>query len=1592
MVDQNCLYRIISRTDPSKAIEIAGNIAGDREGNHCIATNVSNSAKQAFSIVRNEDGTYCIRSFFNPQCVLTYYPYEDAEDEYLYLWLAPIHPNTSYPGLCHYYLEDLGNGTLLVKAAAHTAHCLHPSHYLEEGDYRCDLCPNGEGAIWKWVLERIDKEILTSPLSLPDSSTGMGYRFVNASNPSLAIGLDSTLTECASLTIRPNNYSAEQLFIMRSLGSGVYCFLSYSNSQVALTAFTLNYRGMVGGAPYQAASNQKWTLVGAGNGSYKLVSYADSTWKLDTSGPAVIEGVPGILWANANSDSQRWLLEEVTSGFDMSGLGNDDTLCRIKNAGKPNLVFQFDSEELVSGYRVKPVSVAASSSQIFFVGYDAFFSAVIHWSANPGYVLTAAGEARDNLILASTESSSSLQGWMLYLAERNTYRMWLNGDEGTLLLGTNADYPAIGVDCALRPCEERRNSASDPDDYGSTWDRQTWSIEEIDLLKQRDGKVFQLRNAANPQLVAQFDSTTPSDGDSIHLKYDSADQSQLFTMRVNENGTVTFLSYANSDVALEATGFSDNGGVRGKTANSSAAQTWRLFLATGGAYRIVNAQNPLYVLDSTGTPPQYNSQLVMWSHNDTDAQQWILEEVANDGGQTEPEAVVRLRSYCTPSLVAQLDAATPAANVGFTMAEPDGGNDQLFRMIRHSDDTYSFVCMVEGASNTLFALTAPQYSLGASAMCTSYAGGSINSNQKWRLVGCGDGIVHLLNCGNLDYMLDTQGSITAVSSDCIVYTRNNGTTQRWIIEYYDPTNPNPSIYAGEYDSISETESYRIRNVSNPKLVLQLDDVSTNAFVTEAYQLDDSEYRQFTIRDNLNGSYSFLSVASPTIALTYDSSTSRVVGATDQGLSTQCWNLVRLGEGSYHLKNVASGTLLLDAATNNWCASEHDQCTLTSNDGGNRQRWIIEMVQEEESGGGDEPEPGDTGEWETLPLAYRIRNVSNTSLIMQFDSSTPTDGVGTSVDVPDGGYNQLFTIHPNSDGTCSIRSLANDAIALTATLPHADYATIKGKTYTGASNQHWKIARQSTGDYRILNADNNSWMLDTRGGPSYAGAECIQWTQNTGTTQRWTLEPVVIDEDAQTPVGTLSAIRLKNLSNQSVVAQVDSDTPASGTAIVMRTPDDTDKQVFTVANLSGESCNLLSYAAPTLAMTASGLSTNAPIYAVTLNSASNQTWKLIMQTDGSYHIFCGTSSQMLDTTGTPTTSTSSCVLWYDNSGTTQKWLVEPVKYVEGGDEPEPGDTGEWETLPLAYRIRNVSNTSLIMQFDSSTPTDGVGTSVDVPDGGYNQLFTIHPNSDGTCSIRSLANDAIALTATLPHADYATIKGKTYTGASNQHWKIARQSTGDYRILNADNNSWMLDTRGGPSYAGAECIQWTQNTGTTQRWTLEPVVIDEDAQTPVGTLSAIRLKNLSNQSVVAQVDSDTPASGTAIVMRTPDDTDKQVFTVANLSGESCNLLSYAAPTLAMTASGLSTNAPIYAVTLNSASNQTWKLIMQTDGSYHIFCGTSSQMLDTTGTPTTSTSSCVLWYDNSGTTQKWLVEPVKYVENENTNNENRQMPYLL
>ncbi len=1017
----------------------------------------------------------------------------------------------------------------------------------------------------------------------------------------------------------------------------------------------------------------------------------------------------------------------------------------------------------------------------------------------------------------------------------------------------------------------------------------------------------------------------------------------------------------------------------------------------GVPYRIVSVSNSSVVAQFDADSPSVGEKGTIDRPDNTSGQVFTFAK-AEDG-------TYYIRSYHDPSLLLTADSLSVRGGVSAQYAS--SSKAQTWKLEQQSDGTYHIV----SASNSAYMLdtTGSTTQKGASLIMWFNNNGA---TQKWTFEEVDPAKI----TGALDVPEDgSTYSLVSVSNSGVVAQAKGGTAAAGAgVEMAAPVEGNLA-QAFQFDQQADG-TYILRSAADTGLVLTADSLSYRGGVSLRTETSATNQR-WILQKQSDGTWCLLSVANTSFILDVNGSSVKAGAAAimwaKNGGATQKWTLRQVD-----VKTPDSGD---SDDNNNGGNSDDSGDNGNSGDGGDSGS--------DDNGGnnggnggndsGSDDEPTTPVVPEGFPSSangtlYRIVNVDNANTVVQLNSDVPSSDVSAVMATKSDASNQLFRFTYNENGTYTITSAANPDLYLTA-----NSLTYRGSVGAWAADsskaQTWKLEKQSDGTWHIVSTANTAFMLDVNGSTVKAGASVIMWANNNGNTQKWTLEavtPATLEEpedpnagedDNTNPGGnddsgdenggsdngnsdnsgdngttpdatTTDVYRIVNVANPNMVVQLDGSSPSSGTSAIVTTKSTSATQYFTLGENADGTVFLRSYYDSSLVLTANSLSYRGSVGVSTASSSKAQTWILDEQSDGTYHIVSATNKiWMLDTNGAYPVSGAACIMWANNGGNTQKWTLEKVdaSTITGAKTaPEAG---------VAYYITSVSNSSVVVQFDADNPKAGTAANIAKPDNGTNQAFTFELQADGSYLIRNVADASLVLTAN-SLSTRGSVSAQAVDSSKAQRWYVqVADDAGNLHIVSADNGTYMLDTSGSTTQAGASCIMWFDNGGNTQKWTLVKVDVsslDGDQIPNSGTSDGkyYRIVGYNNPEVALQIDTSVASDGSYANMGYISASTNQVFTLEKLEDGSYYIRSYANSDLVLTAKVITNRGGVGGYAVSASKAQTWTIeTLNDDGKVRISTTEDPDyVLDTTGATTRANSAAIVWKWDGGVTQTFkLVE---------------------
>ncbi len=576
---------------------------------------------------------------------------------------------------------------------------------------------------------------------------------------------------------------------------------------------------------------------------------------------------------------------------------------------------------------------------------------------------------------------------------------WLYENYGDLIVSSDGVHPLENGQSIMAQSMAKIINGENATNYDISASMQALiynkkSVDPVEYPSSEDGKVYMIVSADNPQVAVTVSGTSPKSGAGVTVAAKSGAGNQLF--RIMPDGeNYRIISVANENLYLTANSLSYRGSVGAWESSTSRAQTWKLEKQADGTWHIISTKNTAFMLDTNGATVKAGAACIMWTNNGGKTQKWTLleyspaaenpddgsdddgsdsgdsgsdneessddstgddsngidgnnndngganQDSSSDSGATEndsdaistSETLYRLVNVANPDMVVQLTATSPTGGTGAKVTSRSSNALQFFTLGENSDGSV----YLRSAYNPSLLLTANSFkhrgSVGVSYSSSSKA-------QTWILDKQSDGTYHVLAAKNRTWMLDTNGAYPVDGAACIMWSNNNGNTQKWTLEAVDA-----SVVTGAMSLPEADTAYQITSVSNPGVVVQFSGVAPVAGgQVNMAKPTGGNNQAFTFTLQADGTYIIANVANPDLLLTADSLRTR--GAVGSRLPTsgraQRWVMEFCDNGTaIRLYSAANTTYMLD--TNGATTQPGAACIMWFYNGGNTQKWTLQAV-------------------------------------------------------------------------------------------------------------------------------------------------------------------------------------------------------------------------------------------------------------------------------------------------------------------------------------------------------------------------------------------------------------------------------------------------------------------------------------------------------------------------------------------------------------------------------------------------------------------------------------------------------------------------
>ena len=695
---------------------------------------------------------------------------------------------------------------------------------------------------------------------------GAGVTIATAMNEYLMLDpVDSNMKNGTRIRLWHNNLSQKEQWSITKDEKGYLTFVNDKSGKV-LDVSGGNAKDGAVVQLYESNNTyaQKWIAVEEEKG-IRLISALDENYVLDVVDGEGSAGTKVQLWTSNDSDAQRWTVrsvQDIYAEIDQNAADNRDVLADGIYAIQVQLgdrkVLDVAAGSSKNKANVQIYESNTTKAQRWKVTHDAK-GYVTFENTGSGKVLDVAnglGELKANVAQYQSNSTRA-QKWIVTQNENGSYTIWSAITEGLVLdiaNGSSANGSNLQIYKSNHsPAQQFTFYDADPevafcDDlgFGENWyeivpvenDQVTADIAgasekdgtnaRLYTRNQTYAQMFRLvyKNGYYQIICAQTDKVLESaDGDVVpggnvqQWTLKEGKKEQLFSVRVNENGSYTFINVA-TGLALDVAGGSASSGTNLQLYldNGSEAQQFTLEKRTNflkeGIFSINTALSSKKWLDVSGASTAEGCKIQIWQGNGSTAQKWKIVAVqdkentytieslasghllavnadatvtqrAADGTESQQWIPTISKGYIVLKNAANgrvLDVAGAVSDDGTRVQTymANGTTAQRFKMVSTpvlSEGTY----LIRTYSNKKQVLDV--------ASGTRKQGGNIQvweSNdtgaQKWKVTLKSDGTYVFTNARSKK-VLDVLNESTTPGTNVQQWKENGSNAQKWKVEY-----------------------------------------------------------------------------------------------------------------------------------------------------------------------------------------------------------------------------------------------------------------------------------------------------------------------------------------------------------------------------------------------------------------------------------------------------------------------------------------------------------------------------------------------------------------------------------------------------------------------------------------------------------------------------------------------------------------------------------------------------------------------------------------------------------------------------------------
>lgn len=647
---------------------------------------------------------------------------------------------------------------------------------------------------------------------------------------------------------------------------------------------------------------------------------------------------------------------------------------------------------------------------------------------------------------------------------------------------------------------------------------------EIDQLASDNKSVltdgiYTIASAIDSNYVLDMTASSLSNGGNVQIYKSNQSSAQGWVVSHDSKGYV-IITNENSGKVMEVAANKANKfiNVQQNQANDSYRQKWIAIKKENGSIELVSALNIDYSLDLYASKTVNESNVEIYSRNNSTAQQWLFKVKLNkrevlDQMAVENKSVLNNGEY---EVANKLNTDYVLDMTASSLS--DGGNVQLYKsngtnaqrwVVSHDNTGYIIITNKNsGKAVEVVGNSAKNFgNVQQNTMNDSYA-------QKWIAVRNSDGSIELVSALDENYCLDLYASKTTNGNNVDIYERNSSDAQQWIFKTKIDVKPVPSNYdaiAAQNKAVLPDGNYEIGSKLNTNYVLDMTASSlSNGGNVQIYESNSTNAQCWNISHDTKGYVIIKNKNSGKVVEVADNKAANFANVQQNQANDnmgQKWIAFKKSDGSIEL---------VSALNMNYCLDLYASKTVKGNNvdvyernGSNAQLWKFQAFASIQ-------EKTDLLAKENANLmedgVYFIKNV-NTQYVLDVPSSSKNPGVNIQLYTLNESNAQKWVIEHDSKGYVSFMNFGSK-LYLTAS-----NGKVTQEYATNEANQKWIVCFDVQGHLKIVSAADTKIAMDVTASNFSNGARIQTYSSNNTSAQQWvfTFISEYKREDVLTPI-------------------------------------------------------------------------------------------------------------------------------------------------------------------------------------------------------------------------------------------------------------------------------------------------------------------------------------------------------------------------------------------------------------------------------------------------------------------------------------------